>query len=70
MKFVLTPSFNDGKADAPPTEVDLPNVPADRPGMFDTTGFDGLADAIYSEMVNDNGEPFGVGFTLKIERIA
>lgn len=67
MKFLLTPSLNDGKNDPPPTEVDLGEFPS---AIFDADPFNRLADEIYGEMVNDNGQPFGVGFTLKIERIA
>jgi hypothetical protein len=68
VKFLLTPSFNDGKNDPPPTEVDLGDKTP--PGLFDGRAFDELADFIYGELTNDNGDPFGVGFTLKIERIA
>ena len=60
MKFRLTPSFNDGKNDPPPTEIIV--VPESR-------GIDSMLNSAYDEFVNDNGEPFGVGFTLKIERI-
>ena len=67
MRFKLTPSFNDGKNDAPPTEVDVGEVER---GLFDGTPFNELADAIYGEMTNDNGDPFGTGFTLTIERVS
>jgi hypothetical protein len=58
MRFKLTPSLNDGKNDAPPYEVEVGDV-------------DQLVDKyVYGELVNDHDEPFGVGFTLTIERIA
>lgn len=61
MKFLLTPSLNDGKNDAPPTEVTVPDS---------AHGIDQLLNLVEDEMTNDYGDAFGVGFTLKIERTA
>lgn len=57
MKFKITPSMNDGKNDAPPLTVEAVDI-------------DKLLDQLYEEFTNDYGEPFGVGFTLLIERVA
>jgi hypothetical protein len=57
MKYRLTPSLNDGKRDAPPFEVEAKDA-------------NELADAVFDAITNDHRQPFGVGFTLHIERTA
>jgi hypothetical protein len=57
MRFKLTPSLNDGKNDPPPTELEVDDVGE-------------LSRIIDGELTNDYGEPFGVGATLTIERVA
>ena len=56
MTYKLTPSLNDGKNDPPPIEIRVKD-------LYE------LLDHIAGEMANDYDEPFGVGFTLTIERI-
>lgn len=61
MIFKLTPSLNDGKNDAPPREVEFDD---------EDDCIDRVLNEAYDEMVNDDNQPFGVGFTLTIERVA
>lgn len=67
MKFKVTPSLNDGKNDAPPMEFEVHDTPA---GFADVNDWDKMMAHIEDEFVNDEGEFFGVGFTVTIERIA
>ena len=62
MRYKLTPSLNDGKNDSPSIEVEA----RDADELFDAV----LLDALWGEMTNDHNQPFGVGFTLTIERVA
>lgn len=58
MRYKIELKLNDGKAEMPPYEVEVDEV-------------DGLAaDLAIEELTNDYGEPFGVGTTLTITRIA
>lgn len=59
MKFKLTSDLNDGKNNAPPIEVTVSKA----------HWIDDLFNAIGMEIVNDYDQPFGVGFTLTIERV-
>lgn len=56
MRFLLTPSMNDGMADADPVEVEVANLR-------------GLMVYVMGELVNDNDDVFGPGFTLTIKRL-
>jgi hypothetical protein len=59
MRYRLTMSLNDGKRDAPPHEIDVPEHDLDE-----------LADRVVEACCNDYDEPFGVGFSLLVERTA
>lgn len=51
MRYKITPSFNDGKKDAPPVFAETED----------------LCSIIEEELHNDEGRAFGAGFTLTIE---
>jgi hypothetical protein len=57
MKYRIEPKLNDGKNEHGPIEVEVKDINV-------------LADIVAENAANDYGEPFGVGFTLTLERIA
>lgn len=57
MKYRITSKLNDGFAEQPPVELEVAS-PYD------------LANMLSEELANDYGVPFGVGFTLLVERVA
>jgi hypothetical protein len=59
MKYKIEVKINDGKNEAPPVEV-----------IVNEHNWELLLDRIADEMTNDYGDPFGVGATLLIERVA
>lgn len=57
-------------AQAPPVEVDVAIEEEYGKQYYSSKDWDKLFSVIDEEMCNDEGWPFGVGFTLTIERIA
>lgn len=57
MIYRIQGKLNDGKTEVPPLE-------------YEADDLDRMLDHIGDEMCDDNGEPFGVGFTLTVERVA